>query len=338
MRHATPFVLLCLALTCRADDDAWRLMQATRKAAERWEVKPLAEAPAWARDEGTPIVRFVQYADIHHWEDSTFVRAIEFTNSDVKPDWVVLTGDNIVGPVTAEHHQHLQGLLGRLGCPFYAIKGDDDSRDYEKVFGSSRWSFDCAGLHFIGAAIDYDADGAGIGYFDKSTWTWLSGDLDAHRDEPTVFFFHENVVPPDFMDAARLGLELSRRRNVVATVTGHIHNDLEYHVGQMTHICCPGLGPHERHGFKLYEVHEDHITVKTYEVDGEKYVFANKWQRIAFPSHLRADASKGKEVTGYAAADPLPTTFTPGLTRVSTGVGSLISRLSRALLGSKDKK
>lgn len=78
--------------------------------------------------------------------------------------------------------------------------------------------------------------------------------------------------------------------------------------------------------------------MKTYEVEEEKYVFANKWQRIDFPSHLRADASKGKAVTGYAAADPLPTTFTPGLTRVSTGFGKLLSRLSRALLGSKDKK
>ncbi|MEK7867157.1 MAG: metallophosphoesterase [Planctomycetota bacterium] len=323
---------------CLADDDVWRLMQEARKAAEGLEVQPLAEAPEWARDEAPPIFRFVQFSDIHHWEDSTFTRAIEFTNREVKPDWAVLTGDNLSAPYTEEHQRHLKDLLGTLACPSYVMKGDNDAREFEKVFGSSRWSFDCGGVHFVAAALDYDAEGAGIGHLDRSTWKWLRADLDANRDEPTIFLMHVNVVPPDFLDAARLGLELSRRGNVVATVTGHIHDDLEYRVGRMTHIVCPGLGPHERHGFKLYEVHEDHITVKTYEVEGEAYVFANKWQRIPFPERLHADASKGKDVVGFAAADPLPTTFTPGLTRVRDGAEELFGRLSRALFGSRDRK
>lgn len=329
---------LLLALTCQADDDVWRLMQEVRKAAERFEVEPLPEPPAWAKDEGAPIFRFVQYADIHHWEDSGLLLAIDHTNREIKPDWVVLTGDNISAPYTEEHHRHLKGLLERLSCPSYVIKGDNDAREFEKVFGSSRWSFDCGGVHFVAAALDYDAEGAGIGYLDRSTWRWLRTDLDAHRDRPTIFFMHVNVVPPDFLDAARLGLELSLRGNVVATITGHIHDDLEYRVGRMTHILCPGLGPHGRHGFKSYDVYADHITVRTYEVEGDAYAFANKWQRIPFGRRLRADASKGKAVVNFAAAEPLPTTFTPGLTRAKNGAEDVIGRLSRALFGPRDRK
>lgn len=337
MKRVLALSLLCAA-ACQADDDVWRLMQEARKAAERFELQPLAQAPDWAQDEGAPIFRFVQYADIHHWEDSNLVRAIEYTNREVKPDWVVLTGDNISGPYTEEHQRHLKDLLGTLSCPSHVVKGDNDAREFETVFGSSRWSFDCGGLHFVAIALDYDAEGAGIGYLDRSTWKWLRADLDANRDVPTIFFMHVNVVPPDFLDAARLGFELSRRGNVVATITGHIHDDMEYRVGRMTHILCPGLGPHERHGFKAYDVYEDHISAKTYEVEGDAYVFANKWQRVPFGKRLRADASKGKEVADYAAADPLPTTFTPGLTRVRSGAEDLMGRLSRALFGSRDRK
>lgn len=121
---------------CGADDDVWRLMQEARKAAEGLEVKPLAEAPEWANGEATPIFRFVQFAYIHHWEDSTFVRAIEFTNREVKPDWAVLTGDNLSAPYTEEHHRHLKDLLGTLSCPSYVMKGDNDAREFETVFGS----------------------------------------------------------------------------------------------------------------------------------------------------------------------------------------------------------
>ena len=210
------------------------------------------------------------------------------------------------------------------------MKGDNDERDFEKVFGSSRWSFDCGGVHFIGLGLDFDAEGVGIGYLDGSTYRWLSKDLKANRDEPTILFMHVNLVPPDFLDAARLGLTLSWRRSLVATITGHLHMDLEARVGQVTHIMAPAVGPHEGHGIKVYEVHEDHITVKTYEVVEGKYAFTNKWQRIPFPRRLRADRSKGSQVADLAAADPLPTQWTEGLSTFETTGRDWVGRLFRA--------
>ncbi len=303
------------------------------------EVKPLDEEPSWAENDGAPLVRFVQYSDIHHnkgGHDADLARAIEFTNAQIKPDWVVCTGDNISGPYTEAHHKELKGILdGELKCPYYIIKGDNDERDFETVFGSSRWSFDCAGVHFIGVGLDNDAEGIGIGYLDGSTYSWLAKDLREHKDEPTVFFMHVNMVPPDFLDAPRLGAVLSLRRNLVATVTGHLHMDLEERVGQVTHIIAPAIGPNPRHGIKLYEVHEDHITVKTYDVVDGRYAFANKWQEIPFPKRLRADAGKGKAVVEYAAADPLPTTWSPGLVAFDAGARDWLGRLYRLVGGGK---
>lgn len=323
--------LFLLAATARADDDVWWLEQQAAKAARKLEVKPQAEPPPWARQEPEPIVRFAQLSDIHHGDDTNFLRAREFLNTAIRPDWVVVTGDNLAPPYDAGHQQHMKDLLGGLTCPFYVIKGDNDARDFEQVFGSSRWCFDCGGLHFVAAALDYDAEGAGIGGLDRSSYRWLEADLAAHAGQPTIFFFHENVVPPDFLGAAHLGVVLAHPRSVVATLSGHLHDDLEYRLGETTHIACPALGPHERHGFKVYAVHEDHITVKTYEVEGDAYVFAHKWQRIGFPRHLRADPTQGNAVTGYAAAEPRPTRFDPTLTRFSERAQGFLKRLSRLL-------
>lgn len=333
MRLALPLALL-MSLLATAQDGFDEAIDRLESFVREREVRPLEAAPEWAKRDGKPIFRFAQYADIHHQtgQHQEILRAIEFTNTTLAPDWVILTGDNIADPVTEEHQRELKEILDeRLACAYYVVKGDNDERDYEKVFGSSRWSFDCGGVHFVGLGLDYDAEGVGIGYLDRSTYRWLSKDLSANRNEPTVLFMHVNLVPPDFLDAARLGLVLSWRRNLVATITGHLHMDLEARVGQVTHIMAPAIGPHPGHGIKLYEVHEDHITVKTYEVADGTYAFANKWQRIPFPRRLRADRSRGAQVVNYAAADPFPTRWTEGLSNLESTGREWVGRLFRAL-------
>ncbi|MHC4829096.1 MAG: metallophosphoesterase family protein [Planctomycetota bacterium] len=269
-------------------DTAFRI---GRDVLEALEVRPLDEAPAWAERDEEPLMTFVQFADIHHTarREPELLRAIDFVNQELRPDWVVLTGDNISRP-SIEHHAHLKALLDkRLSAPSRVIQGDNDSLEFTSVFGTSDWAFSAAGVRFYGLAIDADVMSKGIGYFKSDTVSWLREDLEAHKKMPAVVFLHEPVAPPSFLDAPRLRMVLRLAGNVEAVIAGHIHYDLEEEWLGMTHITAPALGPSRGHGVKEYRLYADGFVVRTYEVgeDGQ-YAFANKWQRIAFDDGRRA--------------------------------------------------
>lgn len=255
-----------------------------KRIAARIEIQPLAAEPAWARRSEPPRFTFALVADIHLRASTVVLEKAMAAINEAAPAFVIILGDNISPRGSEAGHRRLKGLLDLgLRPRYHIIKGDNDARDYSKVWGSTHWSFAHGGVHFLASGLDADVEAEGIGTIDEDTWKWLAERLAAHRDKPTLYFQHENILPPTFAHAPRLGLFLGARPQVAGIVTGHLHNDLAWRVGPRYYLCVPGLGPSPRHGWKLCSTYRDGIVVRTLELEGDTYRRVNKWQWMPFP-------------------------------------------------------
>ncbi|NLF16633.1 MAG: hypothetical protein GX595_05160, partial [Lentisphaerae bacterium] len=132
--------------------------------ARSFEVRPLAARPAWATDPTPPLLRFAWMSDLHldGGERTAMIRAACHTVRDlIRPDLVIVTGDNCAWdpPVRGDrarlpqaHRRHLafqDFIKAGIGLPAVVLPGDNWPWDFDKVFGSSRFSFHAAGLHLV---------------------------------------------------------------------------------------------------------------------------------------------------------------------------------------------
>ena len=276
----------------------------------KYELKESAEAPAWAADEADPLFRFVHITDVHYHPRlrKLLLEALHYISNKVRPAFVVMTGDNAGSARLVRQRAFKRMLDGSLHVPCFILRGDNWPQGFTEVFGDPNWSFVCGGVGFVGASLDRDAINLGIGVLSETTFTWIRERLDAHADRPVLYFQHVNVMPPTFLDAPKLLTELQSRRNVVATVTGHLHRDYETRLRGIVHVIGPGFGPHDEHGFKVFNVHADHITVRTIKWRGGKFQYVTLYQRIDFPGHLQlkppVDVGRRAEwlgIAGYCA-------------------------------------
>ena len=254
----------------------------------KYELKESADVPERARDEPKPLWRFVHITDTHYHPGlAGHVRdALRFISNEVEPRFVVFTGD-LAPPALG---RALKGIIDQgLGVPWHAVRGDNWPQGFSKTFGDANWSFVCGGMGFVGASLDRDIVGVGIGVFEDDTYEWIRSRLDAHKRRPTILFMHQNLMPPTFLDAARLRLDVEARPNVVATVTGHLHYDYATRLGRVLHMVGPGFGPHPEHPFKVFDVHADHITVRTVKWRDGKFQYVRLYQRVDFPPGMKLD-------------------------------------------------
>jgi hypothetical protein len=268
-----------------------------KKVLKEMEVKSREALPPWAAGTSPPLFRFAQISDIHLRPDreKLLIQAAGFLNREVEPVFVAITGDN-AGGSRVEQQQRLKCLLEEhLDAPFRIVRGDNWARNFAKVFGSTRYAFECGGIRFVFTGLDRDDEGRGIGRFDEDTWEWMKKEVAPAEPRSVVLFLHENVQPPVFVDAGRLDALLERSPSVAATFTGHLHFDLEFQASRVKHILAPGLGPHEKHPFKVCDVHEKRIVVRTVEWDGERFRWAPKYQKIDLPHPARKPGSPAME-------------------------------------------
>ena len=252
------------------------------------ELKALPKAPAWYPP-GNVRFRFVQITDVHlapRWKPY-LLKACSFVNERVKPVFVVVTGDNAGTSSLAGQKRFHQILTESLQAPFFVIRGDNWPRNFVEVFGSFQWSFDCGGLRFIASGLDVDVEGLGVGHFLPATKTWLAGEISRAADRPVIYFQHENIQPPTFLDASHLDKLFEASSNVLLTMSGHLHADIESKTGRVLHLVAPAVGPHRTHGFKVVEVYTDQIVVRTVEYSGDAYDYVHKYQRVLIPAKLR---------------------------------------------------
>ncbi len=269
-----------------------------------FELRPQAEKPEWAKIAEPPLFAFAWMSDLH-LDPRRLERtrlAFQYIDTQLKAAFVAFTGDDNgwVGPsdqnasAPADVRRQLflkQFLKNHLKTPAVVIPGDDWPEAFEKVFGSFQFSFDYGGMHFLFTSLDRCTFGVeGRAVFEESTLDWMRRDLQRNHNRPTLFFMHEMILPPSFLDAAKTRALLESNPNVIGALCGHLHLDVEFGRGPVRYLLCPSLGVNPRHGFKFLKVYRDRILIETIEYDEPNARFepVNRWQKIDIPEPLRA--------------------------------------------------
>jgi len=321
---------------------------------QAFELKPMPQEPDWARVEEPPLFTFVWMSDLH-LDASQLDRvrqAFDYVDRVLKPAFVVFTGDNnahapeipyqgAIPPVSLRRHLFFrQFLKDHLKTPCVVLPGDNWPQDFEKVFGPFQFSFDYGGMHFLCTALDRCAYGVeGRAVFEESTWQWMEEDLKRNARRPTLFFMHETIVPPSFLDAERARAMLESHPNVLGVLCGHVHLDLEFRVGRLKYFICPGMGPNPRHGMKHAMVYRHAILFRTVEYDESHRRFERvmKWQKIDIPPELGEELhrpSGGFRKENYRAIPAHPRQSDPSLMNRSSDLfGALMRFFSGQLTG-----
>ncbi|MFI0405288.1 phosphodiesterase [Actinomadura sp. 3N508] len=160
-----------------------------------------------------------------------------------RPDAVVITGDLADGGEHAEYAR-LRALLSPLPMAVYPMCGNHDDRDeLRKVFDDHpevtgtgtfpqapvQYAVDVAGVRLV--CCDTTVNGHAHGHMSEERLAWLDETLGAVPDTPTVVATHH---PPyrigmrfiddlRFVDPAGFASVISRHRQVVRVISGHVH-------------------------------------------------------------------------------------------------------------------
>ncbi len=308
--------LICILVACAACALAQHNWSTVVETAKAYEIQTMVE-PDWAKRTDTPLFHAAWLSDMHIGQKNTkdipsaqdlTTEALRVINNNIRPDFVMITGDNcgfypkdskVRKPVAHLRqlwfHTYLQQ---NLDIPYHVVPGDNWPVDFEKVFGSTHYSLDYHGFHFQFNATDViSPSDNGCSTFKPDTLEWMKRDLDANADRPCIYILHEPVWPPSFLDAGKVNGILGRRPQVVAALGGHLHLDLEFEHGSYKSILAPSVGKSHRPGFKHLRFWRDLVVLETYEWDGGTKTFlkVSKWQKIDIPENLRNPPPATKE-------------------------------------------
>lgn len=157
---------------------------------------------------------------------------------DPRPDCVVITGDLIEYGHRAAYAQLLE-LIERFPLPLHLVVGNhDDPAVVREVFSGTRFLGEADETRYVVdhesfAVVTLDSwssDGPG-GRLGEEQLRWLDQVLAARRDVPVFVCLHHPPVAVGIpfldgmrlADGAELGAVISRHRNVVRVLTGHVH-------------------------------------------------------------------------------------------------------------------
>ncbi len=157
-----------------------------------------------------------------------------------RPDMLVLSGD-ITDNGDVESFEDAAGLLA--GCPFpvWPMVGNHDTREallhafpqVKSNDGFVHYAVEAAGLRIL--LLDTLEPGRHGGAFCEGRGQWLSGQLAAHPETPTLIFMHHPPVVSgiDWMDPApqedwigRFSDAIKGHRQILAIHCGHLHRPI----------------------------------------------------------------------------------------------------------------
>src|ERR1051326_8732265 len=192
-------------------------------------------------------LRFVQISDSHIGFDkpaNTDVTATwrtamaKFQAAPEAPSFVLHTGDlsHLSRP---SEFDTLEQVLGELSMPVFYVPGEhdvleDDGKSYLQRFGKGTrgagwYSFDQAGVHFIGLVNVVNLKAGGLGTLGAEQLEWLEKDVKRlSSSTPIVVFTHIALwsVYPEWgwgTDDSAGALSYLKRFGSVSVLNGHIH-------------------------------------------------------------------------------------------------------------------
>jgi len=178
--------------------------------------------------------------------------AVRLINEDVRPDFVVITGDLVDRGRDVASLRRVKAILSKLKCPWYPVIGDHDLRaSWVSVFGKERldYTFRHRGWRFIAADCS-------LGRLEPASLDRLRRELEADKGTPTILLIHRPIVLPSVhLVAAKwaYGVKLLTENagevlhligahpNVHAVVAGHCHVAIHCRDGQVDHYVGPAL-------------------------------------------------------------------------------------------------
>jgi Icc protein len=165
------------------------------------------------------------------------------------PSFVLHTGD-LTHLSKPEEFDTLQQELTALGAPVFYVPGEhdvlnDNGKSYLERFGKNTqgagwYSFDQAGVHFIGLVNVVDLKAGGMGALGAEQLEWLEGDVKRLKsDVPIVVFAHIPLwsVYPEWgwgTDDSARALSYLKRFGSVSVLNGHIHQVMQKVEGNVT--------------------------------------------------------------------------------------------------------
>lgn len=226
----------------------------------------------WTLSAGVPVSRligsaeavesgfsFLQISDSHVGFDkaanpdarATLVAAIDKVNAmPVKPAFMIHTGDITHLSKPREFDDAAQAI-GQARLDVHYVPGEHDiiDEDNGKAYlerygkgtkGAGWYSFDQAGVHFIGLVNVVDLKAGGMGNLGDAQLAWLADDLRGKSaSTPIVVFAHIPLwtVAPEWgwgtQDSAR-AIALLARFGSVTVLNGHIHQLMQKVEGHVT--------------------------------------------------------------------------------------------------------
>jgi Icc protein len=169
-----------------------------------------------------------------------------------KPAFMIHTGD-ITHLSKPEEFDDADGAIVKARLDTYYVPGEHDIVDegrgkaylerYGKrtqAKGTGWYSFDHAGVHFVGLVNVADLKSGGMGALGEAQLAWLADDLEAKTaSTPIVLFAHIPLwtVSADWgwgTDDAARALDLVRRFGSVTVLNGHIHQIMQKVEGTVT--------------------------------------------------------------------------------------------------------
>ena len=181
-----------------------------------------------------------------------------------KPDFIIHTGD--VSHLSKPEQLDLAAqVIGETGIPLYVVPGEhdvliDDGATFRERFGKGSagagwFSFDHAGVHFVGLVNVVDLKAGGLGNLGADQLAWLKQDLAGQAaSTPIVVFAHIPLwtVYADWgwgTEDGTQALELLKRFGSVTVLNGHIHQvmqkvegNIAFHTARSTAFPQPAPG------------------------------------------------------------------------------------------------
>jgi 3',5'-cyclic AMP phosphodiesterase CpdA len=167
----------------------------------------------------------------------------------VKPAFMIHTGD-ITHLSKPSEFDDADRIISQSRLDVHYVPGEHDFLDDEmKLYGqhygrgtkgAGWYSFDAAGVHFVGLVNVVDLKAGGLGNLGKDQLEWLENDLKARSaSNPIVVFAHIPLwaVYPEWgwgTDDGARALEYLKRFGSVTVLNGHIHQIIQKVEGNVT--------------------------------------------------------------------------------------------------------